>query len=208
MLVVTSVARKYLRTVRIKAGELQLRKETEQGLAKDGYLPCEHTTVANAVEKFLSHFGGVSDAARAALIELKESNMDVKNVTTQELVAYYNKHSPTPIKKFSDRTTAEKRVQAMLDSNKPKAPAPAAKPHAPAAKPKTPGKESKSGSVCTVKVTSSHGNVSEPKQHHSVFQAFEHYKLPLAHHKKLRVDLKAHGKAKYEHKGALYEFSK
>lgn len=201
-LIVVSVARKYLRTVRIKSGELQLRRETEQALVAQRYQPCDTPPLVTAIEKFLSHFGGVSTAAKAALLELKESNMDVKNVTTQELVDYYNKHSEKPIKKFTDRATAEKRVQAMLDAKTTKAHAPATAPtKAPAAaKPKA--KESKSKSLCNVKV-----NKGEAKQHHSVFQAFEYYKLPVAHHKKVRVELKAHGKAKYEHKGTLYEFS-
>lgn len=201
MMIVTSVARKYLRTVRVKAGELQLRRETESAIVAGGYEPCNVPPLAIAVEKFLGHFGGVSDAARAALIELKEMNMDVKNVTTAELVEFYNKHSPTPIKKFSDRATAEKRVQAIIDSKAPKEQKPKA-PKAPAGK----KERSKPKSVCTVTVTNSHGTKRDPEEHHSVFKAFEHYKLPVAHHKKVRVELKAHGKAKYEHNGALYEF--
>ncbi len=44
--------------------------------------------------------------------------IDVSKATTAELVAYYNAHSgKSPIKKFADRKTAEKRVAAL----KPKA---------------------------------------------------------------------------------------
>lgn len=43
--------------------------------------------------------------------------MNVKTATTAELVAFYNEKSGKPvIKKFQDRATAEKRVQALLDT--------------------------------------------------------------------------------------------
>ncbi len=46
---------------------------------------------------------------------------DIKTLSTAELVALYNKHNPSaPVKKFQDRATAERRVQAILDQAMPK----------------------------------------------------------------------------------------
>ncbi len=45
--------------------------------------------------------------------------IDVTKATAAELVAYYNAHSgKSPIKKFADRKTAEKRVAALAPSKK------------------------------------------------------------------------------------------
>ena len=198
MLIVTSVARKYLRTVRVKAGELQLRRETESAIVAGGYEPCNVPPLTIAVEKFLGHFGGVSDAARAALIELKEMNMDVKNVTTAELVKFYNKHSPTPIKKFSDRATAEKRVQAIVDSKAPKEPKPKA--------PKAPAAGKVAGGKRAVTVIVHKGGKAEEKQFRSVINGFEELKLPRAKLMKFRKEFWEHGKAKIEIDGTVYEF--
>jgi hypothetical protein len=200
MLIVTSVARKYLRVVRVKAGELQLRRETEQALAAGGYEPCNVPPLAVAVEKFLGHFGGVSDAARAALIELKEMNMDVKNVTTAELVDFYNKHSPNnPIKKFSDRATAEKRVQAIIDAKKPKQPEAKHKPSKPSASKVVGGK-------FAVTVIVHKGGKSEEKQFRSFINGWEELKLPRSKLLKFRKEFWEHGKSKIEIDGASYEF--
>lgn len=40
--------------------------------------------------------------------------IDVTTATTAELVAFYNEHADTPVKRFSDRKTAERRVAALL----------------------------------------------------------------------------------------------
>jgi hypothetical protein len=40
--------------------------------------------------------------------------MNVSTLTTAELVAVYNKFAPVPVKKFSDRKTAERRVAPYL----------------------------------------------------------------------------------------------
>lgn len=42
--------------------------------------------------------------------------MNVTTATTAELVAFYNAKSATPVKRFSDRKTAERRVAALLAS--------------------------------------------------------------------------------------------
>ena len=41
--------------------------------------------------------------------------MNVFEMKTSELVAWYNEHSDKPVKKFSDRATAEARVQKLYD---------------------------------------------------------------------------------------------
>lgn len=40
--------------------------------------------------------------------------IDITTATTAELVAFYNEHADTPVKRFSDRKTAERRVAALL----------------------------------------------------------------------------------------------
>lgn len=40
--------------------------------------------------------------------------MNVTTATTAELIAFYNQHAPTPVKKFQDRKTAEARVTKQL----------------------------------------------------------------------------------------------
>lgn len=40
--------------------------------------------------------------------------IDVKTAKTSELVAFYNEHAKSQIKKFSDRATAERRVADLL----------------------------------------------------------------------------------------------
>jgi hypothetical protein len=42
--------------------------------------------------------------------------INVKTATTAELVAFYNANAFQPVKKFADRKTAERRVQALLDA--------------------------------------------------------------------------------------------
>lgn len=41
--------------------------------------------------------------------------ISVTEATTKQLIAFYNEHSEKPVKKFQDRATAERRVQAMID---------------------------------------------------------------------------------------------
>lgn len=42
--------------------------------------------------------------------------INVKTATTAELVAFYNANAFQPVKKFTDRATAERRVTALLDA--------------------------------------------------------------------------------------------
>lgn len=41
--------------------------------------------------------------------------MNVSTATTKELVAFYNANAETPVKRFSDRATAERRVSRLLE---------------------------------------------------------------------------------------------
>lgn len=49
--------------------------------------------------------------------------INTKTAKTSELVAFYNAHSDKPVKKFTDRATAEARVTALLKTLKPAKPA-------------------------------------------------------------------------------------
>lgn len=40
--------------------------------------------------------------------------INVTTATTSELIAFFNEHSATPVKKFQDRATAERRVTAII----------------------------------------------------------------------------------------------
>lgn len=217
MMIVASVARKYVRVVRIQAGELQLRKETERQLITDGYEPYDLIPICKAIDKFITHFGGISDAAKSALINLKEINMDVKTATTAALIEFYNKHSEKPIKKFADRATAEKRVQAIVDALAAKAPAAAPKgegekkegvkkPRA-ERKAKEPKEEAVRKSTVLVTPITKGNKKGEQASYRSVYDAFEKLGLPINQHKKFRKELKANGKGIYEHDGAKYEFA-
>lgn len=198
-MIVTSVARKYIRTIRVRGGELQLRRETESKIKAGRFEPCEHPPLIEAIERFMSHFAGVSPAAHAALIELKEINMDVTTAETKDLVAYYNKHTENQIKKFSDRATAERKVQAILDAKKEKAhvkpkPAPAKQRlEAPAT--------AKLQSTVTVK------DGRRETEYRSVLRAFIALGLPENKHKAFRKALKQSGSETFEHDGTKYEFS-
>ena len=72
----------------------------------------------DAAEKYLQNQEDITHNAANTL----ETTMNVKTATTAQLVAFYNEHADTPIKKFRDRATAEKRCQELLDllaSNEP-----------------------------------------------------------------------------------------
>lgn len=96
---------------------------------------------------------------------------DVTKATTAELVIYYNAHSgKSPIKKFADRKTAEKRVAALLPAKK-----------------------------TNEKSTPRSAVIVDGVEYRSVKQAFEKLKLPLGRHIKFRMALKAAGKLDFEH---------
>jgi len=47
------------------------------------------------------------------------SPSQISTATTAELVAFYNKHASTPVKKFADRKTAERRCRALAVDDSP-----------------------------------------------------------------------------------------
>lgn len=194
-LIVVSISRKYIHVISTQAGELQLHRTTEQRIIDDGFVPCSYPPLAEAIAKFTAHPGGVSEAASAALLELKERNMDIKAATTAELVAFYNKHSATPIKKFKDRVTAEARVQAVLDAM------PAKKP-----KKETADKE-RAWSRTEVDVIVVKGKKESAAAHYqSVVKAFDEYGIPRSRVSKFRLGLKEAGANSIEYDDVEYRF--
>lgn len=115
--------------------------------------------------------------------------INVKTAPTAELVAYYNAHSgKSPIKKFADRQTAEKRVAALLPAT--------TKTNT---KPKGDGTSPKAG-MKTTKVSVG-GN-----EYKSTGAAFNALKLPLGRLIKFRMALKEAGKLDFEHDSKTYTF--
>ncbi len=105
--------------------------------------------------------------------------IDVTTAKMNELVAYYNAHSgKSPIKKFADRKTAEKRVAALVPTKKAK---------------------SKPGMARTsVEVNGT--------PYRSTGAAFIALKLPTGRLIKFRMALKAAGKLAFEHNDKSYAF--
>jgi hypothetical protein len=162
-MIVTSVHGSKAKFISTVAGELQLHNITEQRIREDGWELADEVPLVIAIDKFVRHMGGISEAAKAALLELKERNMDVKTATTKELVDFYNKHSKTPVKKFKDRATAEARVHTVLDELKTKT--------------KTTTAAAKQASTRQVIVTviDKRGKKKSPELFRSIYNAFEHY---------------------------------
>lgn len=48
------------------------------------------------------------------------NTIDITTATTAELVAFWNAHAEKPVKRFSDRKTAERRVAALIETLTPK----------------------------------------------------------------------------------------
>jgi len=163
---------------------------------------------------------------------LKESDMfDVSKASMAELVAKYNQLNPsTPVKRFADRKTAERRVNAALDGAGPddstlekaepapekvvaKAPAPSPLPtpataapiapkSAPApAAPRAPG-VSREGE----RFVRNHVKV-DGVEFRSVAKAFQELRLPMAKHIKFRAALKQAGAKDFEAGGKTYHFN-
>lgn len=198
-LIVTHVAKKYVRMVSTQAGELQLHKSTEDQLINEGYAPCDSPSLAEAITKFAAHPGGISEAAKAALLDLKERNMDVKAATTKELVDFYNKHSESPIKKFKDRETAEKRVQALLDTMP--QPQATAKPKKDGSKPSAGG-----GQRAVTVIVKRAGKELAPKEFRSVISAFDELGLSRSKMSKFRKEFWAGKTNSIEDGKDVYEF--
>jgi len=110
--------------------------------------------------------------------------INVTTATTRELVDFYNEHAERPVKKFANRATAERRVQAMIDELYPKADDEkrAEAQRRAWANPEVKAARSRRQHVKVDGVT-----------YRSVKQAFEQLNLPLTKHIKFRGELKALG---------------
>lgn len=107
------------------------------------------------------------------------SAINVKTATTAELINFYNaKSGKSPIKKFADRKTAEKRCAALLPAS---------------------SKKSNGTPRSAVKV--------DGTEYRSVKQAFEKLNLPLGRHIRFRMSLKAAGKLAFEHNDKKFNFT-
>ena len=133
--------------------------------------------------------------------------LNINTATTAELVAYFNKHSAKPVKKFADRKTAERRVAALM------ATLPKQELRVKPAKKASPAKDRgeaiaqswKDKKVAAARATR-HAVRVEDKTYKSVREAFMVLALPLGQHIKFRGALKAAGKAEFAgHKFQLVE---
>lgn len=107
--------------------------------------------------------------------------IDVAKASTAELVNYYNAHSgKSPIKKFADRKTAEKRVSALI------------------------GKPKKRS---TKSQHQHHKVMVEGVAYRSTRAAFEALKLPMGRHIPFRMKLKAAGKLDFENGDKKIKFA-
>lgn len=141
--------------------------------------------------------------------------INVSKASTPELVAYFNAHSgKPPVKRFSDRKAAEKRVAALIEA------APIAAKIAHAVRPKEAATNRKQASapaadrgkaiaaswknkqVAAARATRHAVRVTDPKggqgTYRSVRDAFVQLGLPLGRHIKFRGALKAAGKAEID----------
>ena len=124
--------------------------------------------------------------------------MNVSTATTAELVAFYNKHSDKPVKKFADRKTAERRVSALVAEIEQKMAA--VRPKKAAAK-STDRSAAIAASWTNKQVAAAratrHAVRVGDKTFKSVREAFMVLALPLGQHIKFRGALKAAGKAEF-----------
>lgn len=108
--------------------------------------------------------------------------IDVKTATTKQLVEFYNQNATQPVKKFSDRKTAERRVKQMLD-----------------AQPRTNTahgeaiRNSWQNPDVRERRSQRHKVVVDGEEYDSVRAAFVALGLPLSKHIKFRMELKAAG---------------
>jgi glycerol-3-phosphate dehydrogenase len=110
--------------------------------------------------------------------------LNLTTASTAELVAFYNANAETPVKRFSDRKTAERRCAALLP------------------KPRKSGREAIAASWSDPEVRAArltHHNVMVTDAqgatafYRSVTQAFETIGLPLGESIRFRMQLKAAG---------------
>lgn len=128
--------------------------------------------------------------------------IDIKNATTKELVEFYNaqviKHDMcNPVKKFSDRKTAERRVGELIAELEADGLTAATPQEAEIAqKRSTAIAKSWEDKAVHAKRRQRSAVEVDGVQYRSVKQAFEALKLPLKEHIQFRMQLKAEGKTR------------
>ena len=196
---------KWVRLIRFGSRVLHISREPVAKVDKE-FKPSA-LSVARAAVMFLGSFYSITDSAKEELMSIVnelqtgEPTMDVKNATSQELVDYYNKHSgKPPIKKFSSREVAEKRLSEIIGAKQAKV------------------SKEPSGSISdgvkaswadpAVKASRSvkHRVSVAGTEYNSVHAAFTELKLDLKKVISFRAKLKAAGHAEFEgHKFKLVE---
>lgn len=131
--------------------------------------------------------------------------INVAAASMAELVAFFNEHAVVPVKRFSDRKAAEKRVHALIEEL-----AAAAKDAAPAKKSSKAKKADKAPSDRSAAIAASwadknvaaaraqrNGVAVDGVEYRSVAAAFTALGLPMGVHIRFRGALKAAGKLSY-----------
>lgn len=164
------------------------------------------------------------------MIKIDKSTTDLSEFTTPELLEWFNANSNMePVKRFSDRASAERRVFAVLGTSptpatEPKkevkpAKVPTPKEAKPAKAPRVPKEKKEKVTPAqraeAVKVSWSNDKVRAARSarhnvrvdgtlHNSVLQAFKALKLDVKPHQRVRRDLVANGTVTHEgHKFVL-----
>ena len=201
---------KWVRLIRFGSRVLHVSREP---VAKvDQEFKPSALSVARAAVMFLGSFYSITDSAKEELMSIVnemqtgEPTMDVKSAKSQELVDYYNKHSgKPPIKKFSSREVAEKRVGEMIGAKQAKIKVSKAS--------KEPSGSISDGvkaswadpAVKAARSVKHHVSVAGT-EYNSVHAAFTELKLDLKKVIPFRAKLKAAGHAEFEgHKFKLVE---
>ena len=201
---------KWVRLIRFGSCVLHVSREPVAKVDKE-FKPSA-LSVARAAVMFLGSFYSITDSAKEELMSIVnelqtgEATMDVKSATSQELVDYYNKHSgKPPIKKFSSREVAEKRVGEMIGAKQAKIKVSKAS--------KEPSGSISDGvkaswadpAVKAARSVKHHVSVAGT-EYNSVHAAFTELKLDLKKVIPFRAKLKAAGHAEFEgHKFKLVE---
>lgn len=116
--------------------------------------------------------------------------INVQEAKTAELIDFYNAHAEKPVKKFTNRAAAERRVQELIDSMEPEKDEPPVDPKRSAAI-----AESWADPAVKAKRSARHKVRVDGVEFRSVAAAFEALGLPMNQHVKFRGSLKQEGVA-------------
>lgn len=115
---------------------------------------------------------------------------DLKKLSTAELLVIYNTHATKPVVRFSDRSAALRRTEALLAALQQQ---PAPKIDAPA----PPSLAMEGEKSCAKVFVAEKDFPTDRTEYASVKKAFTVLKLPLGAHKKFRRKLKLAGEAEF-----------